>query len=159
MLPPGEEGELEIRGTFLFAGYYGNDQATKASFREDGWFRTGDLVILDEHNNVAMTGRLKDIINRGGIKINPIDIEALVDEHPDVLQSAIIPMPDPVMGEKACLFVTLRSGASLTLEDVTTYLAEKIVAKLRWPERLVIVDEMPITPTRKIIKGELVKLL
>ena len=159
VLPAGAEGEMEIRGTFLFAGYYGNDEANRASFRADGWFRTGDLVIIDQDDNVTMTGRVKDIINRGGIKINPIDIEALIDEHSDVLHSAIAPMPDPVLGEKACLFVALNPGATLDLEDVTAYLARNNVAKMRWPERLVIVDEMPMTPTRKIIKGELVKRL
>ena len=159
VLPAGAEGEMEIRGTFLFAGYYGNDEANRASFRADGWFRTGDLVIIDQDDNVTMTGRVKDIINRGGIKINPIDIEALIDEHSDVLHSAIAPMPEPVLGEKACLFVALNPGATLDLEDVTAYLARNNVAKMRWPERLVIVDEMPMTPTRKIIKGELVKRL
>ncbi len=159
VLPAGAEGEMEIRGTFLFAGYYGNDAENRACFRADGWFRTGDLVILDRDDNVTMTGRVKDIINRGGIKINPIDIEALIDEHPDVLQSAIAPMPDPVLGEKACLFVVLRPGATLGLGDVTDYLARNDIAKMRWPERLEIVDEMPMTPTRKIIKGKLVERL
>ena len=159
VLPAGAEGEMEIRGTFLFAGYYGNDAENRACFRAGGWFRTGDLVILDRDDNVTMTGRVKDIINRGGIKINPIDIEALIDEHPDVLQSANAPMPDPVFGERACLFVVLKPGATLGLEDVTDYLARNDIAKMRWPERLEAVDEMPMTPTRKIIKGKLVERL
>jgi non-ribosomal peptide synthetase component E (peptide arylation enzyme) len=106
-----------------------------------------------------MTGRVKDIINRGGIKINPIDIEALVDEHPDVHFSAIVPMPDKIMGEKACMFVQLRPGATLTLEDVCAHLADNGIAKMKWPERLETIDAMPMTPTRKIVKGELVKEL
>jgi cyclohexanecarboxylate-CoA ligase len=153
---PGEEGELEIRGPMLFAGYFDNTEANAAAFSPDGWFRTGDLVTIDEDQNVVMTGRVKDIINRGGIKINPADIEGLIDEHPAVVMSAIAPMPDEVMGEKACLFVQLQPGASLTLPQVQDYLASKNVAKLKWPERLEVVEAMPMTPTRKIIKGQLV---
>jgi non-ribosomal peptide synthetase component E (peptide arylation enzyme) len=106
---------------------------------------------------VRLTGRLKDIINRGGVKINPSDIEALIDRHDSVLQSAIVPMPDPVLGERACCFVALKPGAALTLDAVCAWLAQHGVAKLKWPERLECVASMPMTPTRKIIKGELVK--
>lgn len=159
VLGPDEEGELEIRGAFLFSGYFHNDQATEECFREDGWFRSGDLATIDADGNVAMTGRIKDIINRGGIKINPIDIEALVDEHPDVHFSAIVPMADKIMGEKACLFVQLKPGAAMTLEGICAYLADNNMAKMKWPERLETIDAMPMTPTRKIVKGELVKEL
>lgn len=159
VLPLGEEGELEIRGPFMFAGYFGNEEANKKSFREDGWFRTGDLARIDADNNVYMSGRTKDIINRGGIKINPLDVEAMMDEHEKVFFSAIVPMPDPVLGEKACLFVQLKPGETLELDEVLSYLTEQGVAKLKWPERLETIDAMPMTPTRKIIKGELLKLL
>jgi cyclohexanecarboxylate-CoA ligase len=107
--------------------------------------------------HVRMTGRLKDIINRGGVKFNPFDVEALIERHPAVLQCAIVPMPDKVLGERACCFATLRPGKSLTLADVTAWLAQNQVAKLKWPERLETIDAMPLTPTRKIIKGELMK--
>ena len=159
VLDVGEEGELEFRGAFLFAGYFNNEEATKSCIRDGGWFRTGDLGKLDGEGNVYITGRVKDIINRGGIKINPIDIEALVDEHPKVFFSAVVPMPDPILGEKACLFVQLKPGESITLQEVLDYLQESGVAKMRWPERLETIDTMPMTPTRKIIKGELTKEL
>ena len=111
---------------------------------------------MDESGNVSITGRSKDIINRGGVKFNPRDVEDLLDAHPSILQSAIVPMPDPVLGERACCFVTLRPGASrLTLEEVVDYLAGKKMAKIKMPERLIVVPEMPLTPTRKIIKSEL----
>ena len=97
----------------------------------------------------------KDIINRGGIKINPVDIEALIDRHPAVLQSSIAPIPDPVLGEKACVFVVPEPGKSVTLSEITDHLARHGVAKLRWPERLEIVEQMPMTPTRKIVKRDL----
>lgn len=156
---PGEEGELEIRGPMLFSGYFNNDEANASAFSHDGWFRTGDLVTIDKDRNVVMTGRVKDIINRGGIKINPVDIEGLIDEHPAVIMSAIAPMPDPVMGEKACLFAQLRPGAALSLKQVQDYLASRDVAKLKWPERMEVVEAMPMTPTRKIIKGQLLAAL
>jgi non-ribosomal peptide synthetase component E (peptide arylation enzyme) len=150
---------LEVRGAFLFSGYFDNDQANRETLREGGWFRSGDLATIDEDGNVYMTGRVKDIINRGGIKINPIDVEALVDEHPDVFFSAIVPMPDKILGEKACMFVQLKPGATMTLAQVCSYLTEKGVAKMKWPERLEEIEVMPMNPARKIVKGVLVKEL
>ena len=106
--------------------------------------------------NVAITGRIKDVINRGGVKFNPRDVEDALDAHPAILQSAIVPMPDPVLGERACAFVTPRPGAAApTLEALCAWLLERGFAKLKLPERLVVVAEMPLTPTRKIIKSAL----
>ena len=158
-LPPGQEGELQFRGPTVLCGYFGNETATREALKPDGWFNTGDLAEIDADGNVVMTGRVKDIINRGGIKINPVDIEALFDAHPAVLLSALAPMPDEIMGEKACLFVQLRPDQTLTLEAALAWLAEHNVAKLKWPERLEIVADMPMTPTRKIQKGALVAAL
>src|SRR5207302_3489124 len=101
----------------------------------------------------AITGRSKDIINRGGVKFNPADVEMLLDSHPKVMQSAIVPMPDPVLGEKACVFVTVKGSTAPSLQDFCDYLLEKKIAKNKLPERLVVVPEMPLTPTRKIITG------
>ena len=153
---PDEEGELQVRGCLLFPGYFDNEAANRNAFAAGGWFRSGDLATIDAHGNVAITGRIKDVINRGGVKFNPRDIEDLLDAHPKILQSAIVPMPDPVLGERACCFVTLRPGtATLALEEVTQFLARHNIARTKLPERLVIVPEMPLTPTRKIIKGRL----
>ena len=158
VLGPGEEGELLIRGPFLFAGYYENEAANIDAFGEDGWFRTGDLATIDEDRNICISGRLKDLINRGGIKINPVDIEMLIDAHPSVMQSAIIPVADEVLGERACLvLVPLPGQKAPTLKDIQDYLAGKQVTKIKWPERVEVVEAMPITATRKIIKGELAK--
>jgi cyclohexanecarboxylate-CoA ligase len=159
VLAAGEEGELEVRGCSVFAGYFDNEAANTGLFTADGWLRTGDLAVMTERGHVRMTGRRKDIINRGGVKFNPIDVEALIERHPAVLQCAIVPMPDKVLGERACCFATLRPGKTLALADVTAWLGQNQVAKLKWPERLEIVETMPLTPTRKIIKGELMKLL
>jgi cyclohexanecarboxylate-CoA ligase len=150
-----EEGELQVRGPSVFSEYYNNREATNAAFTADGWFRTGDLAEA-RGEYFAITGRSKDLIDRGGVKINPADVEMLLDAHPKVLQSALVPMPDPVLGEKACVFVSLKNAADpVSLEELVTYLTSKEIAKNKLPERLVIVSEMPLTPTRKIIKSRL----
>jgi cyclohexanecarboxylate-CoA ligase/acyl-CoA synthetase len=158
-VPPGEEGELQVRGCSVFAGYLGNAGATADAFTADGWFRTGDLARMTVDGNISITGRLKDVINRGGVKFNPADIEALIDRHPAVLQCAITPLPDPAMGERACCFAVLKPGASLSLDDIRAFLTQHEIAKTKWPERLEIIADMPLTPTRKIKKAELVRAL
>ncbi|MBV8511943.1 MAG: acyl--CoA ligase, partial [Xanthobacteraceae bacterium] len=140
-------GELQIRGPSVFSGYYNNREANADAFT-DGWFRTGDLASRDAEGNVRITGRLKDLINRGGIKVNPFDVEVLIDSHPDVMQCAIVPMPDEVMGEKACAFIVPRPGASVTLDEVCAWLRHHGIAKMKWPERVELISEMPMTPTR-----------
>jgi cyclohexanecarboxylate-CoA ligase len=148
------EGELQVRGPLLFSGYYRNDEANRAAFTADGWFRSGDLA-EERGGYFALTGRTKDIINRGGVKFNPVDVEMLLDVHPKIQQSAIVPMPDPVLGEKACVFVVTKENQNVTLDELVQYLLEKKIAKNKLPERLVVIPEMPLTPTRKIIKGRL----
>jgi cyclohexanecarboxylate-CoA ligase/acyl-CoA synthetase len=150
------DGEIQVRGALLFSGYFDNPAEDQTAFTADGWFCSGDLGEPREGGNIAITGRIKDIINRGGVKFNPLDVEKLLDSHPKILQSAIVPMPDPVLGEKACAFVTLRDpGDKVSLQEVVDYLLQKNIAKNKLPERLVLVPEMPLTPTRKIIKGRL----
>jgi acyl-coenzyme A synthetase/AMP-(fatty) acid ligase len=154
---PGVEGELQVCGPLLFPGFLDNPEANRAAFTQDGWYRTGDLASQDAGGNVRITGRTKDVINRGGVKFNPRDVEDLIDSHPKVLQSAIVPMPDPILGERACCFVTLRPGAAtLELDELVAYLLEKKITKTKLPEKLVVLNEMPLTPTRKVIKGRLV---
>ncbi len=159
VLPPDSEGELQIRGSLLFAGYFLNDEANRGAFTSDGWFRTGDLAAMDAAGNVRITGRIKDIINRGGVKYNPADIEDLVGTHPKVLQAAVVAYPDPVLGEKACCFVVIKGDEVPTLAELCAYLTERGISKVKLPERLEIIDEMPMTPTRKIIKARLKALL
>ena len=150
-----EEGEIQVRGCLLFSGYLDNEEANREAFTADGWFRSGDLGELRAGGNIAITGRIKDIINRGGVKFNPADVEKLLDAHPKIMQSAIVPMPDPVLGEKACLFITVKGDSAPTLPELCDYLLGKNIAKNKLPEKLVVIAEMPLTPTRKIIKGRL----
>ncbi|NKC14517.1 MAG: AMP-binding protein [Gammaproteobacteria bacterium] len=151
----GTEGELQIRGALLFPGYLANDEANAAAFTADHWFRSGDLAVRSEDGNVTITGRIKEIINRGGVKYNPREIEDLLDAHPAIAQCAIVPMADAALGERACCFAVATPGAMPTLEELTNYLLEHGVAKFKLPERLELRDALPMTPTRKIIKGQL----
>lgn len=149
------DGELQVRGPLAFSGYYRNDEANRDAFTRDGWFRSGDLAEM-RNGRYAITGRIKNVINRGGVKFNPADVEALIDSHPKVQQSAIVPMPDAVLGEKACAFVTVKPGSEApTLAELVEFLLSKQIAKNKLPERLVVVAEMPLTPTGKIIKARL----
>ena len=157
VLAPGETGELQVRGCSLFSGYVAIADATAASFTGDGWFRTGDLAAMDAAGNVKLRGRIKELINRGGIKINPSELEAAIATHPAVAQVAIAPVPDNVLGERAACFVTFHPGAGFDFETLKGFLAEKKFAKFTWPEQLEIVTDMPMTPTRKIMKAELVR--
>jgi non-ribosomal peptide synthetase component E (peptide arylation enzyme) len=157
VLPAGETGELQVRGCSLFSGYVGNEAANATAFTQDGWFRTGDLASMDAAGNVKLNGRIKELINRGGVKFNPSDLEAAIATHPAVAQVAIAPVPDSILGERAACFVVLNRDATIDFEALKSFLAEKKFAKFTWPEQLEIVAEMPMTPTRKVIKAELVR--
>src|SRR5262245_3077113 len=157
ILPPGETGELQVRGCSLFSGYVGNAAASAMSFTDDGWFRTGDLASMDADGNVKLNGRIKELINRGGVKFNPSELEAAIASHPAVAQVAIAPVPDNILGERAACFVILHRDAKFDLETLKSFLAERKFAKFTWPEQLEVVDDMPMTPTRKIMKAELVR--
>jgi cyclohexanecarboxylate-CoA ligase len=113
---------------------------------------------MDQGGYVRLRGRIKEIINRGGVKYHPAEVEeALIEAHPAVAQVAISAIPDATLGERAACFVVLKPGKTLTLAEITLYLKEQKLAKFMWPEQLTIMAEMPMTPTRKIIKSELVR--
>jgi cyclohexanecarboxylate-CoA ligase len=159
VMPANTEGELQVRGSSVFPGYLNNSDANADAFTADGWFKTGDIAVIDKGGNLTITGRTKDIISRGGVKFNPADIEDLIVSHPNIDQAAIVPMPDPILGEKACCFVTLVENMAVTLEDLCDLLSKEKIGKNKWPERLEIINEMPLTPTRKIIKNKLIEKL
>jgi cyclohexanecarboxylate-CoA ligase len=147
---------LQVRGMSLFAGYLKNEEATRQAFTTDGWFETGDTAQLSGAGHLRFTGRVKEIINRGGVKYSPLDVEAIIDRMPGVARSAIVPYPDPVLGERACVFVQPAPGArAATLEAIMGELDRAGVAKFKWPERLELVDSMPLTPTQKVMRGRL----
>jgi non-ribosomal peptide synthetase component E (peptide arylation enzyme) len=150
-LPPGMEGELAMRSPFAFEGYVNNSEATAESFTQGGWFRTGDLANMDAAGNVRILGRGKEQINRGGVKFHPADVEDVLAKHPRVQMAALVAMPDERLGERACCFMVPRPGqAPPGLADLTAFLAKAGVAKFKWPERLEMVEALPLTPTGKV---------
>ncbi len=149
-LPPGEVGELAVRGPSVFTGYYRAPEENRRIFTPSGYYRTGDQGFIDVEGYVHITGRLKDIIQRGGEAVVPAEIEELVLQHPAVSQVAVVAMPDPRLGERACAYVVLRPGASLTLEELVDFLKARGAGPLQWPERLELIPAMPETATGKL---------
>ncbi len=149
-VPRGEEGEIAADGPCVHLGYYNNPQANAEAFTADGWFRTGDLgVVADAAGNLRIVGRLKEIINRGGKKFFPREVEEILYTHPKVLHAAMVGVADSRLGERNCLCVVPKNGASVSLEEFTDFLRDQI-ATYKLPERLEVLDELPFTPTGKI---------
>ena len=145
----GGEGEIAAEGPSVHLGYHKNPTANAELFTADGWFRTGDLGQIDPAGNVRIVGRLKEMINRGGKKFFPREIEEILYTHPKVLHAAIVGVPDPRLGERNCLCLIPRAGASLSLEDALTFLGDSVAA-YKLPEELELFEEFPFTPTGKI---------
>lgn len=151
-VPAGQVGELQVSGPSLFLGYYDRPDATAASFTTDGRFRTGDTAVVDEHGWISLRGRTKDIVIRGGENIPVTDVETALFDHPDVLNVAIVGMPDERLGERACAVVVFKPGASRELAELCEYLLSAGLSKHYLPERLVVLDELPMTQSGKIQK-------
>lgn len=145
------EGEICARGPALFLGYADAAQ-TAESFDADGWFRTGDMGRVTSDRAVVVTGRKKDLINRGGEKVSAKEIEDLLHTHPAVREAAVVSMPHPRLGETVCAYVIPADGAAISLAELTTTIESAGVAKQKLPERLVTVDDFPRTPSGKIRK-------
>ena len=143
-------GALQVRGPELFAGYL--DASLNGDAFDDGWFRTGDLAIIDRDGYVTIVGREKDIIIRGGENISAREIEDLLFNHPLIADVAVVAMPDDVMVERACAYLVLTEGAQLTVEELAAYLDGFRIAKQKWPERVEIVTALPRTPSGKVQK-------
>ena len=154
-LGPGQVGEIGGRGATLMLGYFGNQDATEASFNREGWFLSGDLGSLDAHGNLKIEGRLKDLIIRGGHNIHPARIEAIALRHPGVHKAAAFPVPDDRLGEKACLAVAgVADGQALL-----AFLLAEGLSKYDMPEYFVAMEALPLTASGKILKRELVEML
>jgi cyclohexanecarboxylate-CoA ligase len=154
-LPAGTEGDLLVRGHSQFVGYWRRPEFTAEAHTADGWFRTGDRAVLDADGYVAITGRGKDLIIRGGENISAAEVENLLFTHPKVAGVAVVAMPDPRLVERACAFVVPRAGQDVTLEELTAFLEARQVARHKLPERLEVIDAFPMTPSGKIQKYRL----
>ncbi|MFK0255095.1 beta-ketoacyl synthase N-terminal-like domain-containing protein [Streptomyces sp. NPDC090445] len=157
--PAGETGELQFRGPSLFRGYLADPEATAAALTADGWLRTGDLACRYEDGTIGYRGRQAERINVGGLKFSASEVEALLADLPQLANAAVTGRADDRLGEYPVLLAELRPGARLTLEDVRAHLAARGVAAYKWPLELVVVDAVPVTPTRKVARGRLAALL
>ena len=153
-LANGEVGELVMRGPGVFIGYYGQEDLYNSLLTKNGFFRTGDLATLDEAGYLRITGRLKDLIIRGGVNISPVPIEDALSSHPNVSGAAVVGYPEERMGELLCA-VIIPEGEIPTLKNLNAFLREKGLPKYHCPELLRIVEKFPSTPAGKIRKAVL----
>ncbi len=154
-VPDGEPGELVVRGPYTIRAYYDAPEANARAFTADGFYRMGD-VVRKRGRYVWAEGRKGDLINRGGEKISVEEVENLVLRFPKVRSVAVVAMPDPLFGERACAFVIPRDEAAPpTLKELTGFLGTCGIAKFKWPERLEVVREFPVSPVGKILRRKL----
>jgi fatty-acyl-CoA synthase len=157
-LPPGVQGEICTRGYHVMKGYYKMPEATKEAIDEEGWLHTGDLGEYDENGYYKITGRLKDMIIRGGENIYPREIEEFIYEHPDVLDVQVVGAPDEYYGECVVAFIQKKEGAQLTAEDIKEYCRGKI-ARHKIPAHIRFVDQYPMTASGKVQKYKLREMI
>lgn len=149
---PDHPGQALVRGPHRCVGFLKDPQRARATFTDDGWMRTGDIVKVGAGGYLTVAGRSKEIINRGGYKYSPREVEDLLQAHPSILRVAIVKMGDRRLGEKACAFVVLRAGETIDLPGMIEFLRRHGVAPYKLPERLQVVDALPTTASGKIQK-------
>jgi len=152
---PGE-GEVWCRSPGFIPGYFGQPETTQHMFTADGWFKSADIVRFDEEEYGFFVSRRDDLINRGGYKIDPREIEEVLYQHPRVGQAAVVAMPDERLGQRAAAFLVPKTpGEAITLEELTTFLEEKDVSRTKWPEAVEMIDALPLTSTGKFMRYSL----
>ena len=157
-VPPGEAGEVLLRGPAAVSGYYKDPETTWQVWNKDGWYCTGDLGQFDEGGHLLIVGRKKDMIIRGGQNIYPVEIENLLVTHPRVAAAAVVKMPCLLMGERACAYVVARGGEDFTLPEMVSFLKDKGIAPYKIPERLETIDALPmVAEGQKVDKKTLEK--
>lgn len=152
-LPAGEVGEIVVRSAEVFEGYENDPEATSRAFH-DGWFRTGDLGYLDADGFLFLTGRVKEIINRGGYKVSPVEIDTMLGSHPEVIESAAFAVPHPTLGEDIAAAVVLRKPGSVTPRQLRDFALANL-APFKVPTRIIVMDALPRTPLGKVQRREL----
>lgn len=159
----GEIGEIVIQGPTGASGLYKDPETTAKSWDKDGWYRTGDLAKWDNRGNLTIVGREKDMIIRGGQNIYPLEVETLLLTHPKVLNAAVVSIPDPIMGEKACACIVPQPGQEFTLQEMTAFLKTKRIAAYKLPEKLVLRDSLPyvggLKLDRKALRASIIEWL
>ncbi len=157
-LPAGEAGELWIRGPATSSGYFRNPEATIEAWGTlgpDGWFRTGDVATIDSDGYVTLIGRIKEMINRGGMNVFPLELESILAEHPKILEAAVVGIPDETLGEVPCLCVIPTHGTSIALEEVADFLSGRDLARYKFPVRLELFSDFPRGQTMRVNRRRL----
>ncbi|MBY4275493.1 AMP-binding protein [Rhodococcus fascians] len=158
-LPRGELGEYATSGAHVFLGYLDDPERTREARDDEGWFYSNDLCTIDGAGYVLYVDRIKDIVNRGGVKISAMEVENELLTHPSVREVAVVAVPDHELGERAYAFVVTHGDKPITLDDLRRHLKARGVTTQKWPEFLQSVDSLPMTVTGKVLKGELRKAL
>ncbi|WP_456285478.1 long-chain-fatty-acid--CoA ligase [Microbacterium sp. JZ70] len=149
---PGAPGELLVRGPQVFGGYYGRPEATAAVFHED-WFRTGDVVTMDEDGFISIVDRIKELIITGGFNVSPTEVEIALRQHPSVADAAVVGLPSAHSGEEVVAAIVLDEGAEVDEEDVRAF-ARGILTPYKVPRRVFVVDELPTSMIGKVLRRE-----
>ncbi len=156
-VPEGCDGELATRGPCIFAGYLKNPEENRKAFTPDGFFRTGDQARIDGAGYLRITGRIKDIIIRGGENVSPVQVENLLCEHEDVAEAAVIGISDKDLGERVCACIRLAPGCAADEEAIKSFMEKRGASRLLIPERFVFVEAFPTTQAGKLDKKALRK--
>lgn len=151
-VPFGIEGELVSKGPGIFTGYFKSKEENSQIFTKDGFFKTGDKARKDQWGNITITGRIKDIINRGGEKISALEIEHRLSAHPAIHENAVVGMPDQVLGERICAYVVLKPGGRATFEEIIAFLKGNGASVQQLPERIEFINDLPVTKVGKVDK-------
>jgi len=155
---PGEDGELVVKGPQVFSGYLNRPSETAAAFTDDGWFRSGDVARLDPSDgSIAITGRSKEMIITGGLNVFPREVEAALDEHDDVIRSAVVGAPSERWGEEVVAFVVARAGASPDPDDLIAHCRERL-SGFKCPKRVLVLDVLPTNEMGKVRRDELTRI-
>ncbi len=148
ILPPGERGEVVIRGPNVTAGYENNPKANAEAF-VNGWFRTGDQGVIDADGYLRLTGRLKELINRGGEKFSPLEVDEVLMDHPAVAQCLAFALPHEKLGEEVAAAIVLREGGQATETELRDFVAVRL-AQFKVPRKIVFLAEIPKGATGKL---------
>jgi acyl-CoA synthetase (AMP-forming)/AMP-acid ligase II len=152
-----ERGELLVRGAQLASGYWGEDRERR--FRDDGWYATGDLATLDADGWLSFAGRVHDVIRRGGVDVSPAEVEDVLAADGEVREVAVLGLPDARLGQRVAAAVVARGATAPTLEQLRERCRLAGLAKVKWPERAVVVDALPRTPAGKVRRDALVEIV
>jgi long-chain acyl-CoA synthetase len=150
-LPPGEKGELQIKGPNVMKGYWNMPEATAKAIDPDGWFSSGDIATVDEDGYFSIVDRKKEMILRGGYNVYPREIEEVLYEHPAIREAAVIGIPHDDLGEEICAVVSLKEGESVEADEIQAFVKEQVAA-YKYPRHIEIIDDLPKGPTGKIFK-------